>query len=510
LFSKSPADLGTPVDATFFMNDPDFQRNHSQLKKWKSTFASTPDYIRFGVEDFYKTSSATSYTYYGTEATYHKATGVSLTTDDNDTQRTYGSYFSVDVNNANNGKLSQTVNVDKAGWYVVKCQGFYSPATSSTITANLFATADDITNTKKLNLISNYTTGTITSEPTNLNEAGKDFAANAYPNNVMVYVPLDNSSITLGIQIDGSASGDWTAFDSFELEYCGTQTTADLVLNEDFTEFDYLTHTVESYAAGTTMYLHRTFNAGSDQWSTIVLPVSLNKKQFNDAFGTTAKLAKFVGLTGETLRFNLIDRPDNDADEYFIANTPYIINVVTYPTEGTEKEVGLHLENGSTLSVSTGTQYYTIPGVVLTDEARKVLNKTPVTSTNNDASTGVTFYGTNVKTYTENTPFIDFTTGTYANSYVMNEGLLHHVTDAYGLKGFRGWFTHKVTSSAKELTFTVGEDEVTEIVNVIDGVNNIKDNKVYNINGQLVNTTGTLEGLSKGIYIVNNKKYIVK
>lgn len=361
-----------------------------------------------------------------------------------------------------------------------------------------------------MNLISNYTTGTITSEPTNLNEAGKDFAANAYPNNVMVYVPLDNSSITLGIQIDGSASGDWTAFDSFELEYCGTQTTADLVLNEDFTGFYYLTHTVESYAAGTTMYLHRTFNAGSDQWSTIVLPVSLNKKQFNDAFGTTAKLAKFVGLNGETLRFNLIDRPDNDADEYFIANTPYIINVVTYPTESTEKKVRLHFEDGYTLSVPTGTPYYTIPGVVLTDEARNALNGTPVTSTNNDASTGVTFYGTNVKTYTENTPFIDFTTGTYANSYVMNEGLLHHVTDAYGLKGFRGWFTHKVTSSAKELTFTVGEDEVTEIVNVIDGVNNIKDNKVYNINGQLVNTTGTLEGLSKGIYIVNNKKYIVK
>lgn len=46
----------------------------------------------------------------------------------------------------------------------------------------------------------------------------------------------------------------------------------------------------------------------------------------------------------------------------------------------------------------------------------------------------------------------------------------------------------------------------------IDTVNSSKmnDNVVYNINGQQVSGKGSLRNLPKGVYIINNKKYVVK
>ena len=42
-------------------------------------------------------------------------------------------------------------------------------------------------------------------------------------------------------------------------------------------------------------------------------------------------------------------------------------------------------------------------------------------------------------------------------------------------------------------------------------VQEVKLNVVYNINGQIVrNGTDSIEGLPRGLYIVNGKKYMVK
>lgn len=71
-----------------------------------------------------------------------------------------------------------------------------------------------------------------------------------------------------------------------------------------------------------------------------------------------------------------------------------------------------------------------------------------------------------------------------------------------------------VSSSANNYTMDFGgiapsestgieEVTATTMVNVNDGI-------VYNINGQVVRTDGSLQDLSKGVYIVNGKKYVVK
>lgn len=56
------------------------------------------------------------------------------------------------------------------------------------------------------------------------------------------------------------------------------------------------------------------------------------------------------------------------------------------------------------------------------------------------------------------------------------------------------------------------ETEATGIEDVqIDAEDTgISTGKVYNMNGQVVSETGSLQGLGKGIYIINGKKYIVK
>ena len=54
------------------------------------------------------------------------------------------------------------------------------------------------------------------------------------------------------------------------------------------------------------------------------------------------------------------------------------------------------------------------------------------------------------------------------------------------------------------------EGELTDIEGIEAEIGVAADGKVYNLNGQAVNNNGSLDGLPKGIYIVNGKKYVVK
>lgn len=85
----------------------------------------------------------------------------------------------------------------------------------------------------------------------------------------------------------------------------------------------------------------------------------------------------------------------------------------------------------------------------------------------------------------------------------------------YGIRGFSGWF-HKINtriSEDHELYLSLFDDgSVTPIETVkVDDLNRDTSGKVYSISGVLVkNNTADLNNLSKGIYVVNGKKYVVK
>lgn len=86
----------------------------------------------------------------------------------------------------------------------------------------------------------------------------------------------------------------------------------------------------------------------------------------------------------------------------------------------------------------------------------------------------------------------------------------------YGIRGFSGWFHHKTNNSsseASESSISLFDDScVTPIETIkVDDLNRDTSGKVYSISGVLMkNNAADLNNLSKGIYVVNGKKYVVK
>lgn len=86
----------------------------------------------------------------------------------------------------------------------------------------------------------------------------------------------------------------------------------------------------------------------------------------------------------------------------------------------------------------------------------------------------------------------------------------------YGIRGFSGWFHHKTNNSNSkdsELSLSLFDDSSTTPIETVkvDDLNRDTSGKVYSISGVLMkNNAADLNNLSKGIYVVNGKKYVVK
>ena len=85
----------------------------------------------------------------------------------------------------------------------------------------------------------------------------------------------------------------------------------------------------------------------------------------------------------------------------------------------------------------------------------------------------------------------------------------------YGIRGFSGWFhkTENNPSKASELSLSLFDDGSTTPIETVkvDDLNRDTSGKVYSVSGVLVkNNAADLNNLSKGIYVVNGRKYVVK
>lgn len=95
---------------------------------------------------------------------------------------------------------------------------------------------------------------------------------------------------------------------------------------------------------------------------------------------------------------------------------------------------------------------------------------------------------------------------------------LYPYTDGqkYGIRGFSGWFNYKPKNSnskASELSLSLFDDGSTTPIETVkvDDLNRDTSGKVYSVSGVLVkNNAADLNNLSKGIYVVNGRKYVVK
>ena len=86
------------------------------------------------------------------------------------------------------------------------------------------------------------------------------------------------------------------------------------------------------------------------------------------------------------------------------------------------------------------------------------------------------------------------------------------------LKPFRAYFTLPISYAELKAKLGIAESRTFSIVFDADATTGITQTEevrlapanVYNINGVLMNSVGNLEGLPKGIYIMNGKKFVVK
>lgn len=539
LFNASTSDLSSPIDATFLLKNPGFNYTTSSSANWIVTGSEGKRLaIWAGVEEYWR---------HPTESSYQGAKV-------NDTQYLHdnGKYFCVEISESHNVGLEQWVTVDKAGWYIVRCNGF----SNTNGLAKLFASPYG--STKIATTILNPLEA---NNPTNLTEAGKEFYNDKYENEVMIHLTKDEidnmwGMLRIGIKVEGddntSAKDEWTAFDNFRLLYAGESSNApDLVLDEDNPDLSYLTETIDEYK-NCILHLNRSFEL--NKWNTLILPVNLTYGQMRYTFGDDVKLAKLYTLTPNSVRFKTVEC-DSDNDVMLEAFTPYIIKPTkeagqnsAYTTPHLKKaanqnwlgdnegisyaDEGIKRYTGGKVSIDAN--HYDIPNVTLD---RALLNTkldnhwvstTTTSTTAPDADNKMVCKGTMAKTF-----YIKGSTGYFykddnkerddlRGDYFMNKGIMYKVPakKQYGLKAFRCWFelTNTTdaginsTSPAKDVKLFINEieDETTGIGDIITDPTfshaAYQYDGVYNLQGQLVRQGTSLEGLPQGIYVVKGKK----
>lgn len=320
-------------------------------------------------------------------------------------------------------------------------------------------------------------------------------------------IKLLDALAVYGLYLRNDKDGDGTPDDDELADDC----KQDLVFQETVNLSE---KSQKKYKENLTMYFQRSFVIGDDEdkWNSLIMPVSLTKAQFTQAFGETAQLAQankvYEANNGNlVIGFSLVKETDAQSP-YLFANTPYIIKVAK---DFVEKHVIAEKNPLQTIDAGALTgQVYTVDnslaagGISYTYDEATANNPVSVDFTVDAAITtkwGMT--DLKFKGSYNNHQNLD------ADNYIWNNGKLYHLTKTnHRMKGYRCWLVPSWVNStdAKLLTFGFGDDETTGIdVPFADISTN--NTKVYNLNGQRVDN---MLGVQPGIYIVNGKKVVVK
>ena len=252
-----------------------------------------------------------------------------------------------------------------------------------------------------------------------------------------------------------------------------------LVLDEDETLDD------KRSLNNATMVFHRTFTTG--KWNSLILPVDMTTDQVTAAFGKDTKLAKFDKYDENWIYFS----PVEESDAYgniLKANIPYII----YPTRQPDY-VNRNYNVGSGKEKHIDGPVYTVTGIYYGGQPTEMKCKDTGSLTN----TEMTHYGSYV--YRQEVP---------AKSYMLSKGDMVHTSKVHNVKSYRSWL-EETTPSEKTLQLKVSDsDNSTTGIKVIEEAPQ-NANAVYNVNGMRMNSSNT-DNLPKGVYIINNKKVVIK
>lgn len=270
-----------------------------------------------------------------------------------------------------------------------------------------------------------------------------------------------------GIAITSDINEDGTSTDSNEKF---------LVLDEDETLDD------SRKDLKATMVFHRTFTTG--KWNSLILPVDMTADQVKAAFGEEAKVARFNRLEAKWIYFDM----QTDNNLHIEKNVPYIIKPTKQPTA-----VNRNYNVGGEKTKHINGLVYTVTGIGYTDQTA------PLQHDDRDNTNGMIHYGSY-----KNPTVVP------ANSYILhNSGnMVHTAVEHPNIKSYRTWL-RETNPSGETLQMRVEQNDgpSTGIKVIEETAKNA--NAVYNVSGMRMNSSNT-DNLPKGVYIINNKKVVIK
>lgn len=392
---------------------------------------------------------------------------------------------------------------------------------------------------------------------------GRAFFEGKYENQVQICldkapngneISSDNPvTLRIGFYVDPTDksevyANELTAVDEFKLLYAGPRRNPELILDEESTDLRYLTEAKDEYK-NSVLHLNRKLN--DNMWNSLILPVDLTWGQMKRTFGDAVKVAKLTALTEKSVQFVTVE-PANDDSVMVKAFEPYIV----YPPYTQVKSAAYTVEHfytskgednsqwlgtdykptsdeGNRLTKTLKADHYDITMVSLDREKlNEYVNTDTWVSTKTFSATGgnhgtMVCKGTMAKTY-ENGKIISGRDDLNGD-YFMYKGKLIQVPHgnkangekySYGLKAFRCWFElpGNTSSEGKPSQVSLLIDGVEDSTTGIDDIHGSTDctsykcgiDGVFNMNGQMVRRSCSLEGLSKGMYVVNGKKIIIR
>lgn len=571
LFNTAPAYMESAVDASFLITCPDFRIHDIGAANWKiGGVSSTTDvnsHVRFGDETMHKTYDKVSNTQDG---------GFTGRTEAH--QQKYGKLFYCYTKGLRGFNIYQDVTVHKAGWYLLRCNGFSTANSSENITkngkplANMFITLLDANNNPIKEIYSAASLDGISQADayqlaqTHNGKAyegagiGHAFFEGEYENQVQIC--LDKApngekissanpvTLRIGFYVDSTTeseadANELTAVDNFKLLYAGPRRNPELILDEESTDLRYLTMATDEYK-NSVLHLNRKLN--DNMWNSLILPVDLTWGQMKRTFGDAVKVAKLAALTENSVQFVTVE-PQNDDSVMVKAFEPYIVfppytQVKSAPytvdrfytskgednSEWLGKDYEPSKDENDRLTKTLKADHYDITMVSLDRE--KLMQhvntdtwESKIQFETIDGNYGkMVCKGTMAKTY-DNGKIISGRDDLNGD-YFMYKGKLIQVPHgnmndgkpySYGLKAFRCWFelpSDTPVGGSLSLMIDGVEDSATSIDDIHGSSNSTSYKRgiegVFNMHGQMVRRDNSLEGLPKGMYVVNGKKVIIK
>ena len=569
LFNTNPAYMKSPVDASFLITCPDFRIHDAGAAKWiiksEDKSADVNSHVRFGDETMYKTYDKVSNSkddgFTGrTEAHQQKygkyfycyTKGLRGFTFYQDVKVHKGGWYLLRCNGFSTANSSEniTTNGKPLANLFITVLGADGKPNEKIYSA---ATLDGISQGDAYQLAKTHNGKAYEGAG-----IGHAFFEGEYENQVQICLDKapngekisDKNPVTLriGFYVDPTDksevdANELTAVDNFKLLYAGPRRNPELILDEESTDLRYLTMATDEYK-NSVLHLNRKLN--DNMWNSLILPVDLTWGQMKRTFGDAVKVAKLAALTENSVQFVTVE-PKNDDDVMVTAFEPYIVfppytqvksTAYTvdrfYTSEGEDNSewLGTNYEKSkdekNRLTKTIDADHYDITMVSLNREKlNEYVNTTNWESKTTFSATGgnhgtMTCKGTMAKTY-DNGKIIPGRDDLNGDFFMYKGKLIQvphgekedHERYQYGLKAFRCWFELSSTSASSVSLMIDGVEDSATSIDDIHGSSNSTSYKrgiegVFNMHGQMVRRDNSLEGLPKGMYVVNGKKVIIK